>query len=291
LRGNGRNPWGCVRAVECGVENRERDESAGGAQRRVVGRLTAIASGDDFASSRQQKSHRISRWREDLPECNSIRTLAAGAKRSSGDRHVNRASAEPARKVPGGGVVRRRSISAEPEVIFRIVHVALDDGSPPTDASPPPSYREQTVEVALGPNPTFRNGGVGALMRRVPLGQVVNAVPPSRRKACPRRPPKPVGPPRIVETLRKAIEWRRQLDAGEVPNQAAIARREGITRARVTQIVGLLRLAPAIQDQVLVLMDSAHLTGVSEQALRPIAQLHDPASQMARYRTLCADGA
>lgn len=35
-----------------------------------------------------------------------------------------------------------------------------------------------------------------------------------------------------------------RLQSGEVPNQAAIARQEGITRGRVTQVMGLLRLAP-----------------------------------------------
>jgi hypothetical protein len=34
-----------------------------------------------------------------------------------------------------------------------------------------------------------------------------------------------------------AIEWQRQLDAGEVETRAAIARREGLTRARVTQVM------------------------------------------------------
>ena len=42
----------------------------------------------------------------------------------------------------------------------------------------------------------------------------------------------------------KAGEWRRQLDAGEVANKAEITRREGITWAKVTQVLGLLRLAP-----------------------------------------------
>ena len=131
---------------------------------------------------------------------------------------------------------------------------------------------------------------MAALTRRVPQGQLVTAGPVSHNRRARRpRTPKPVGPPRIVETLRKAIEWRRQLDAGEVPNQAAIARREGISRARVTQILGLLRLTPAIQDQVLVLMDSAHRTSIGEQALRPIAQLNDPESQIEPFTpALCA---
>lgn len=112
--------------------------------------------------------------------------------------------------------------------------MALADG-PPSDG-----LREQSVEVDLGPRPTFADGLVGLVSRRVPVGQIVNAVPRSSRKPRPSRLPKRIGPPRIVETLRKAIEWRGQLDAGEVPNQAAIACREGISRARVTQVLGLL---------------------------------------------------
>ena len=39
----------------------------------------------------------------------------------------------------------------------------------------------------------------------------------------------------------RAIEWQRQLDTGQVRSRADIARREGLTRARVTQIMNLLR--------------------------------------------------
>jgi hypothetical protein len=38
-----------------------------------------------------------------------------------------------------------------------------------------------------------------------------------------------------------ALEWQRQLDAGEVASRAEIARREGISRARVTQIMQALK--------------------------------------------------
>jgi hypothetical protein len=50
-----------------------------------------------------------------------------------------------------------------------------------------------------------------------------------------------------------AIEWRRQLDAGEVQNKAEIAQREGITRARVTLVMRLLRLAWEFQEQILTM--------------------------------------
>ena len=57
--------------------------------------------------------------------------------------------------------------------------------------------------------------------------------------------------PRVANLLRQAIVWRALLKSGEVSTQAAIAHREGLTRARVTRILGLLRLAPEIQHYIL----------------------------------------
>lgn len=79
-------------------------------------------------------------------------------------------------------------------------------------------------------------------------------------------------PPRIAETLRKAVEWRRQLDADEVPSQAAIARREGITRARVTQILALLRLPSDTRRRIMALPDGCAPEGFSEHPLRKIVK-------------------
>ena len=93
----------------------------------------------------------------------------------------------------------------------------------------------------------------------------------------------------MVELLRKAIEWRRQLDAGEVSNQADIARRQGITRARVTQVLGLLRLAPEIQEHILSLPDTDRHPAVAERALRSISRLRDPKAQLAKFTILFED--
>jgi hypothetical protein len=107
--------------------------------------------------------------------------------------------------------------------------------------------REQTVEIALGPKGAFENGNIGALTRRISTDRVVTALPPCRGKP---KPPKEHRTPRVVELLRKAIEWQALLESGGVQTQADIARREGVTRARVTQVLGLLRLAPEIQNQL-----------------------------------------
>jgi hypothetical protein len=132
------------------------------------------------------------------------------------------------------------------------------------------AYREQTVEIALGPKGAFENGNIGALRRRAPPDQVLSAFPPGRGDPKPPRVPKT---PRVVELLRKAIEWHAFLESGEITSQADIARREGITRARVTQVMGLLRLAPEIQEQIQSMSASLHRPHITERALRPVATI------------------
>jgi hypothetical protein len=129
------------------------------------------------------------------------------------------------------------------------------------------TYREQEVEVALGPMGILEDCNVGTLTRRIEYDQVVSVVPLTQGNLN-----QPTGPktPRVTELLRKAIEWRRQLDAGEVRNQAQIARREGITRARVTQVMALLRLAPEIREQILTMSNAFRRPEITERSLRPV---------------------
>ena len=117
---------------------------------------------------------------------------------------------------------------------------------------------------------------MGVLTRRVAADRIVSALPEPRGKP---KPPKKPKTPRVVELLQMALEWQRELDAGEVDTQAEIARREGITRARVTQIMALLRLVPEIRERVLSTANSVGRSSISERALRPIAQLEDPVAQ------------
>jgi hypothetical protein len=137
------------------------------------------------------------------------------------------------------------------------------------------AYREQEVEVALG------SIDIGVLTRRIEADQGVRVVPSARAIL------KPTGPktPRVTELLRKAIEWERQLDAGEVQNKTEIARQEGITRARVTQIMGMLQLAPEIQEQILYMPD-ARRPLITERILRPIVTIADHHDQLREFRKL-----
>lgn len=177
---------------------------------------------------------------------------------------------------------RSRPGWAEPEIWFRIVHVAVEG----QHVAPVAAYREQTVEIVLGPKGAFGEGNVGTLTRRVPTDQVVNALPPGARN---RKPPKAPRTPRVVELLRKAIEWQALLESGRVRNQAEIARREGITRARVTQVMGLLRLAPEIQQYILSMPDAARRPAITERALPPIVQMEDATDQKAKFQELVGE--
>ena len=153
----------------------------------------------------------------------------------------------------------RRKTLAEPEVWFRIVHMALKA----SNGAPWPPTANRRSKSRWGP--------------RGP------SVPPPRGKPKPPREPKT---PRVVELLRKALEWEALIESGEVPDQAAIARREGITRARVTQVMSLLRLDSEIRQHILSMPDAVRRPAITERALRPIAQLEPPRGQLHAFEQL-----
>ena len=90
----------------------------------------------------------------------------------------------------------------------------------------------------------------------------------------------------MVELLRKAHEWQGLIESGEVRNQAEIARREGITRARVTQVMGMLRLAPEIRQHILALPRTADRPAISERALRSVTKLDDERHQLCAFEEI-----
>ena len=171
---------------------------------------------------------------------------------------------------------RSTNRQVDPEVWFRVVHLPQKGHN----GAPVATYREQTVEIALGPKGAFENGNVGALTRRVPTECIVSAIPSRRGKL---KPPKEPKTPRVVELLRKAIEWQTLLESGGIASQTEIARREGITRARVTQIMGMLRLSPKIQEQIQSLPDIAGRSPVTERMLRPIGAIADNRDQLREF--------
>jgi hypothetical protein len=59
--------------------------------------------------------------------------------------------------------------------------------------------------------------------------------------------------PRVARFMALAIRFDRLIRAGEVADYAELARLAHVTRARITQIMNLLMLAPGIQEAVLFL--------------------------------------
>jgi len=181
-----------------------------------------------------------------------------------------------------------KSRIAKPEVWFRVTYVVIDPARKTASPFVPyavevAEYREQTVEVALGPHGAFENGNIGRLTRQLPLDPIIDGGPTRIRNA---RSPAQSGErriPHVVELLRKAFAWRKELNSGVVARQADIARREGVTRARVTQVLMLLRLAPDIQESILGLAQHPDPPRLPERVLRPIARMEDPERQVEAF--------
>jgi hypothetical protein len=91
-------------------------------------------------------------------------------------------------------------------------------------------------------------------------------------------------PPPIQQTLALAEEFRRQLDAGGV-NQAGLARGHGLTRARVTQVLNLLKLHPTILDFLRVTPPGRRAGLFTERRVRPLLPL-EPTDQLKVARDL-----
>jgi hypothetical protein len=85
-------------------------------------------------------------------------------------------------------------------------------------------------------------------------------------------------PPPIQRTLALAEDFRRQLDAGGV-NQSGLARSHGFTRARVTQVLNLLKLHPAVRDYLRGLLPGPQSRLYTERRVRPLLLL-EPAAQL-----------
>lgn len=67
-------------------------------------------------------------------------------------------------------------------------------------------------------------------------------------------PERPVGRiPRISRLMALAIHFDGLIQSGAVENYAELARLGGVTRARMTQIMNLVHLSPALQERLLFL--------------------------------------
>jgi hypothetical protein len=76
------------------------------------------------------------------------------------------------------------------------------------------------------------------------------------------------GPKKKKHIIHKAVKWKLMLGDGVVNSMSEIARKEGLTRARVTQIMNLLKLPAEMQVFLLELDDAKLVRKYSERKLR-----------------------
>ena len=94
--------------------------------------------------------------------------------------------------------------------------------------------------------------------------------------------------PRIARLMALAIRFDGLIRDGVVTDQAELARLGHVTRARVTQIMNLLHLAPDIQEAILFLPRVERgRDPIQERQLRPIVAVPDWRKQRRMWRKLC----
>jgi hypothetical protein len=103
----------------------------------------------------------------------------------------------------------------------------------------------------------------------------------------PTRPAPPPQPIRIARLLAQAHRLEQEVRRGGT-DLAGIARRYGLTRARVTQLLNMTLLAPAIQADVARLTTSAQVRDrIKERAMRSMTRESSWTRQLARWQRQC----
>lgn len=106
--------------------------------------------------------------------------------------------------------------------------------------------------------------------------------------------PEPVAPavetgrvPRVARLMALAIRFEELVRLGEVESHADLARLGQVTRARISQIMDLLCLAPDIQEELLFLARvERERDAVSEHEVRRVCAVADWREQRRRWRAM-----
>ena len=93
------------------------------------------------------------------------------------------------------------------------------------------------------------------------------------------RPPQP-------HPFHLALRWRDELAGDPRLTQSRIAAREGISRARVTQVMNLLQLPSEIQADLLSPPAPLEIHAFSERGLRVLVSCQDEEDQVRQWRNL-----
>jgi hypothetical protein len=92
--------------------------------------------------------------------------------------------------------------------------------------------------------------------------------------------------PRLARLMALAIRFENLLQIGTIRDQAELARLGQVSRARVSQILALLHLAPDIQEEILFLQGGGRGSDLLLADVRPICTLTDWNKQRRGWRAL-----
>lgn len=92
----------------------------------------------------------------------------------------------------------------------------------------------------------------------------------AKRPAAERAVP-PTRLPRVTRLMALAIKYQGMVARGELADYADIARLGYITRARATQVMNLLHLAPDIQEELIFVDETRNPAEITERDLRLVA--------------------
>jgi len=116
---------------------------------------------------------------------------------------------------------------------------------------------------------------------------LVGFEPNSRQRAAARASAVRRYPAHVARQLALAHALQRRVDTGEFADYAAMARELGFTRARISQLMDLLLLAPDIQEEVLFLEAPPGKQPVTERAVRDeVLKSLDWGEQRRRWQAL-----
>lgn len=127
--------------------------------------------------------------------------------------------------------------------------------------------------------PKDRHILTGTLFRRRSSRVTLSETPPLPK-------PEPVRRPAKVARMLALAQRAERHHRGLVADRAAVARKLGLTRARVTQLLDLLFLAPDLQQAVLGLEAVDGAEPMRERALRAVAHAGIWVEQLEAWATL-----
>ena len=123
-------------------------------------------------------------------------------------------------------------------------------------------FRVQTESPNVSPRRIFFEVGFPLFPHRIGHGERCISLSP---KVIPLKPPKTYPNPLLL-----ALKYKRLLDTPGIGNQTELARKAGVSRARINQLLRLLKLPPHIQQSVIRLGDPLPSCKITERKLRAL---------------------